>query len=381
MKTDLYIPKILKIGFQERKDTFTGKLAFVSYVNQKGMIFYQGPWEKWRDKKIEIMEIENLPRNGYIFNKDLVRDNYHFSSGRSIMRVFDTRGFEFEITIENLTGILSHSDISKSEVAQECIFAWSGQRLILLPTNSKEYLESLEYTEKQHKSVSKEDLKIGCTYLSKNQKKPLIFIGQEKWFDEIYYFDDFINSKFPRKAKGKKFVFAIEKDGKYIYTTINPETIAECIDETVHEDFSDIKIVFEKSLNGQPGVGFALDGEYEFGYNSIKKKTLYKQIENNIIMSVSSYDYNSYYDQGRKEFKSLSHKGDSNIKTLIYAYYIFDGKNLERIGYEKHRDYFDAELFKDKKILKIEEISNYLNKEGFKAIKLKSLDGTLHDIY
>jgi hypothetical protein len=66
---------------------------------------------------------------------------------------------------------------------------------------------------------------------------------------------------------------------------------------------------------------------------------------------------------------------------LIYAYYIFDGKNLERIGYEKHSDYFDEEMFKDKKILTIEEISNYLNKEGFKAIKLKSLDGTLHDIY
>lgn len=382
MKSDLYIPKTLKIGFQKRKDTFTGKLAFISYINAKGAIFYEGPWERWRDKSIEIMEVTNTPRSGYIFNKDIVRDGYHFSSGRSIMRVYDSRDFEFEITIENLTGILSHSDISKSEVAQECIFAWSGQRLILLPTNSKEYLDSLEYTEKQHKSVKKEDLKIGFTYVAKKSKDMLIFVGQEKWYDENYSFQDLLEGNLPRKPKGKKFIFAIKRDNKYIYQVINPETLSECIEDIVHPEFAEIKIGFEKSLNGQTAIEFVLDGEYELGYNSIKKSILYKQIDDNTIMSVSGYRYWIYSRTGRNIFKKSNDKDNSAIDPLSCRYYKISNNNktLEEITNRKHSEKFENELFGNEKTLTIDEVSNFLNKKGFKAIKLKALDGSLHDI-
>lgn len=383
MKSNLYIPKTLKIGFQKRNDTFTGKLAFVSYINLKGGIFYEGPWENWRDKSIEVMEVPNTPRSGYIFNKDIVRDGYHFSSGRSIMRVYDNRDFEFEITIENLTGILSHSDISKSEVAQECIFAWSGQRLILLPTNSKEYLESLEYTKKQHKSVSKEDLKAGYTYISKKLKEPLIFVGQEKWYDGDYSLQDLMKDSLPRKSKGKKFVFAIKSDNKYIYKIINPETLSECIEDEVHPEFSEIKTGFEKSLNGQTGIGFVLDGEYELGHNSVKKNILYKQINDNTIMSVSGYRYWIHSRTDHTGFKkSNDNNNNNNIASLNFKYYKVSNEHkiLEEITNINYSEKFENELFGNKETLTIDEVSNFLNKKGFKAIKLKSLDGSLHDI-
>ena len=45
-----------------------------------------------------------------------------------MIRVHDPRGFEFEITVDTLLTILSNSDISRSDVAQECVFGWYGFR-------------------------------------------------------------------------------------------------------------------------------------------------------------------------------------------------------------------------------------------------------------
>lgn len=35
MQDSLNIPKTLKIGFQSRTDTYTGKLAYVTYLDKK----------------------------------------------------------------------------------------------------------------------------------------------------------------------------------------------------------------------------------------------------------------------------------------------------------------------------------------------------------
>lgn len=38
MKSNIFIPKKIKVGFQERSDTFTKKLAYVIYYDQKGKL-------------------------------------------------------------------------------------------------------------------------------------------------------------------------------------------------------------------------------------------------------------------------------------------------------------------------------------------------------
>ena len=57
----LNIPKQLKIGYQERKDTFSGKLAYVTYIDKKGKDYRyqekQHPVEALRDRTCDNTEI------------------------------------------------------------------------------------------------------------------------------------------------------------------------------------------------------------------------------------------------------------------------------------------------------------------------------------
>lgn len=38
MNTNIFIPTKINVGFQERKDTYTGKLAYVIYFDEKGKL-------------------------------------------------------------------------------------------------------------------------------------------------------------------------------------------------------------------------------------------------------------------------------------------------------------------------------------------------------
>lgn len=52
MKTEqLFIPEKIKIGFQNRQGTYTGKLAYVIYFDKKGVLRKETSWQSWRDEK------------------------------------------------------------------------------------------------------------------------------------------------------------------------------------------------------------------------------------------------------------------------------------------------------------------------------------------
>ena len=53
MTSNIFIPKRLKVGFNERSDTYSKKLAYVIYWDDKGKLRKQDSWEHWRDKDIE----------------------------------------------------------------------------------------------------------------------------------------------------------------------------------------------------------------------------------------------------------------------------------------------------------------------------------------
>lgn len=61
MHNTLYIPKTITVGFQERKDTFTGKLGYVIYTDHKGVLRKESSWQSWRDKNIESITVDNTP--------------------------------------------------------------------------------------------------------------------------------------------------------------------------------------------------------------------------------------------------------------------------------------------------------------------------------
>ena len=50
MNNNIYIPKRINVGYQNRKDTYTGKIAYVIYYDEKGKLRKETSWNNWRDE-------------------------------------------------------------------------------------------------------------------------------------------------------------------------------------------------------------------------------------------------------------------------------------------------------------------------------------------
>lgn len=173
----IFIPQELKVGYQKRDDTFTGKLAYVNYKNSKGEWSLNKSWNSWIDSSQGVLEINNAPLSGYVVNKSKTR--YFSCSGRSTMiRIYHPNGFEFEITPDNLCTILSHSDISHSYISQECIVAFEAGKIILVPTNSAVYQKAIQETQRKNSKLT-EALEVGSIYITNTtDKSSCIYLGK-----------------------------------------------------------------------------------------------------------------------------------------------------------------------------------------------------------
>ena len=106
MKSNIFVPKIINVGYQNRSGTYTGKLAYVIYYDEKGKLRKEASWNSWRDEKIPNEEFDNVPTTGFVLNKKVGDYSSGWDHRQAYCRVYDPRNFEFEITIENLLYIL-----------------------------------------------------------------------------------------------------------------------------------------------------------------------------------------------------------------------------------------------------------------------------------
>jgi len=238
--SDLFIPKKIKVGFQKRDGTYTGQLAYVIYFDNKGVLRKEKSWEQWRDKKIDPQEFDNNPQNGFCLNKDVKRFNWsHFGSNRSYIRMYDPRGIEFEVTPENLIGILTETDCLKRGLEGNFVYAWKGTELVLLPCASEEYVKAKENTERQDKNIPAKELKPGCSYTTKKGEE-VIYIGRFQWHEWDHYGDNrvrkitkehvFCYANRPKHGHG----FFKKGDLKFLATLNSPDAVnnyAELVDE------------------------------------------------------------------------------------------------------------------------------------------------------
>ncbi len=66
-------------------------------------------------------------------------------------RVYDPRGFEFEITIENLLYILENANCIRGKGLEgEFVYGWDGKDLVLMPVESPDYKEISEFNKIIH---------------------------------------------------------------------------------------------------------------------------------------------------------------------------------------------------------------------------------------
>ncbi len=212
----LTIPEKIKVGFQNREGTYTGKLAFVVYYDVKGKLRMERSWEGWRDKKIEPMEFDNEPMTGFVLNKKVGDYSSRWGGRRAWIRIYDPRGFEFEISVENLLFILEHtSAIQGKGLEGEFAYAWGGgsnSKVMLIPTCSEDYKESASYTKLQTKKVGKKDMQEGCVYRTKDNVD-VMYLGRHDYYElsgSSYYY----NNRLVTRSKQHIFVSV---DGKSDY--------------------------------------------------------------------------------------------------------------------------------------------------------------------
>lgn len=214
MENQLFIPTKIKVGFQKREDTYTKKLAYVIYFDNKGVLRKETSWESWRDKKIDAQEFDNVPTEGFVLNKKAGGYSSGWNHRQTYCRVFDPRGFEFEITVPNLLFILQeNSSVKGKGLDGEFVYSWDGKDLVLLPAHCEEYKNSQKYTLLQSGKIGAKDLVEGCSYKTKKQED-LIYLGKLNWFAMDYI--DSSSSEFRKTVKDTKY-YVFVREGKIEY--------------------------------------------------------------------------------------------------------------------------------------------------------------------
>lgn len=193
----LKFPEKLKVGFQKREETYNGNLAFITYYNVDNTVKNEKSFNSWCNSKIPVVEYDNKPQTGYVLNKG-IKHYGHFGNNSQKIRIYDPRGFEFEITVDNLIELTQYSDINSQEIIQECVLAWNNNQVYLVPTNSLTYKEILNVPKSNPKDIKpfekKDVLVVGNTYATKSMPylyymgkvdKNDIFFTEEKIFKSV----------------------------------------------------------------------------------------------------------------------------------------------------------------------------------------------------
>lgn len=183
-----FLPKKIKVGFQDREDTYTGKLAYIIYFDEKGVLRKEKSWEGWRDENIDPVEYDNIPTEGFVLNKKVGGYKSDWDFRKTYVRVYDPRNFEFEISIPNLLFILENtSSIKGKGLEGEFVYGWDGTELMLIPTDNPKYKSLKKVSELQFKKdyVKVKDLVIGATYLHKSNI-PLVYMGVFDYYPDTW---------------------------------------------------------------------------------------------------------------------------------------------------------------------------------------------------
>jgi len=231
----LNIPKKISVGFQDRQGTYTGRLAYIIYTDEKGVLRKQKSWDSWRDHKIKPLELDNVPTSGFVLNKKAGGYKSHWNTRATYARCFDPRGYEFEVSIPNLLFILQETTATKGKGLEgEFVYAWDGTELVLLPVSSQEYQESSKFTELQAQKITKSDMVEGCVYTNKDTKQ-YMYLGRQDWYNinkkdhqEMYdpRVSDYYNSYYGRKREpylvhNNESTITLKSEKRHVFVSID----------------------------------------------------------------------------------------------------------------------------------------------------------------
>lgn len=294
----LFIPKKLNVGYRERSNTYSGKLAFVIYYDDKGILRKETSWQNWRDKNIKNDEFDNLPLSGFVLNKKVGGYMYRWNPRQTYTRVYDPRGFEVEITIPNLLYILENTNSIKGKGLEgDFVYGWDGTELTLIPVGAPDYKKCKDYSDSLYnvEYIKAKDLVEGRVYRFKDNRVAT-YMGK---YNEFCYYT--------KKLSKKKFVFnRFGETSFFDYSSITEKLIAVENDGLIDNDFSNnVEILASKGyikvFGSSSMVPLSLEKFKEYCFS----KKVYTHIDYNEI-----YCYNSdgkrviFFTDGKKGYQT-----------------------------------------------------------------------------
>jgi hypothetical protein len=182
-KINLIDVENLTIGFNNRKDTYSGKLAFLSYSNNAKSLINEIAFNRWIDKKIPLLKLKNVSSNGFVLAKSNLHHLYQKTIG--FIRVYHPEGFDFEIPLDNFYYLMQYTLIDRGQISGDCkiYFAEDGKPWIL----NSEAINSDEFNIKKvngnylnKKSVNLKDLQVGDLVTVNKKQEEAILINSLK---------------------------------------------------------------------------------------------------------------------------------------------------------------------------------------------------------
>ena len=331
------IPKKIKVGFQRNSNCYSGKLGYVIYYDTSGILRKENSWNSWRDNSIPPEELENIPTEGFMVNRYVGGYKSGWNYRQSYCRVWDPRGFEFEIEIDNFLWILDHCDcLAGKKLIGKFVYSWIGQSLVLLPTNSNEYTiasEIMKKREKITKDLKPSELKPGSLY--KVKSKPFIYkVGTSKNYEsgKVIFIGE---GKFERnlgKNYETKLIFYDPGNGKRDFLiTVNIKNIEYEVESGVltEQEVNAVKERFELTAYS-----------WKFWNNpNAFIEDLYIQDD-----TLEEYLVDNYGNREKKTYVTIDNYGKTfNFYKLFVSYY-----DNNKSGSGRYYSYFSASTISEK---------------------------------
>lgn len=321
MNTQLFIPDKIKVGYQERQDTYTKRLAYVVYYDNKGVLRKENSWRGWIDKgnptgnywdttqrkhiqspdhirePLPTHDFDNVPTEGFVLNKKVGGTKYGWNPRATYSRVYDPRGFEFEISIPNLLFILSETNCYKGKGLEgEFVYAWDKKDLILIPVGCNDYKECKKFTTLQSKNITVKDLTPGCSYQTKKQEN-LIYMGKFPWYQ--YKWNRSGEGKIIKETKPYIFVQENTKTGSQLIILNELKSLAGKSSDVSVSNFAELMDTVTKNFHFNKPIGFEKISK-TLDFEKMEWESFYFEVNETTYRYVSFYPTSSW-DYLKKE--------------------------------------------------------------------------------
>lgn len=196
MKTNIYMPDKIVVGYNERRDTESGYLAYVTSYDKNGKLRKEKSWQNWRNKNIEPGLFDNVPTEGFSLGNSVGGYGYGWNMRKEYCRVQDPRGFDIEISTGNLLYILRYvASMPGKRLIGKMVYCWDGADLLLVPEDSDEYKEISKFNNiiKSKQTIKAKDLVVGSVYMYNGDKK-MVYLGKAEHYKSLWEYESIISN-------------------------------------------------------------------------------------------------------------------------------------------------------------------------------------------